>query len=303
MRRLLSYIQHNHRVTILLLLIGVILLGISSCTEQFTRESPYASLEKRIRSENDWRALFTWNQYRQLMEVLSDAKFHVMTIDEMRDTFDSTSVIVGLRHDIDIHPFKALEMADIEKHFNFHAAYFVLATAEYYGTLSDSGVVRYPEMDNVYRELQEKGAEIGIHNDLLTIMIQYHLDPFKFNKDEIDHYKSIGIQIIGSASHGSPIAKESGAINYEMFSDFARKDSVTYMGTKYPLGQHSLNEYGFEYEAYHIPFNLYFSESGGTWKDPNGFNGVLEKIRGSKPGDRIQILTHPVWWGKEVTLK
>jgi hypothetical protein len=283
---------------VLLLLLGVITIVASSCTEKFAKEAPYAALETRIRSENDWRAVFSWNQYRQLLDLLSDKKFRVMTIDKMRDTFDSTAVIVGMRHDIDSNPFKALEMAQIERHYNFCATYYVLSTAEYYGRFTDSSIVRYPEMDYVYTELQNFGAEVGVHNDLLTVMILYHLDPLKFNLEELAHYDSIGIHVVGTASHGSAIAKATSSINYEMFSDFARKDSVTYMGASYPLGQHSLKEYGFEYEAYFIPFNLYFSESGGVWKDPQGYEGVLEKLRASKPGDRIQILTHPDWWGK-----
>jgi len=83
-----------------------------------------------------------------------------------------------------------------------------------------------------------------------------------------------------------------------MFSDFAKKDSVEYKWEKYPLGQHSLKEYGYEYEAYFINFNIYFSDSRGKWNDPEGFNGILNDLDISKPGDRIQILAHPDWWGK-----
>jgi hypothetical protein len=299
MSRRLTYRHSSKLVFSVLLLLGVIVALVSSCTEQFARESPYSALEVRIRSENDWRANFTWAEYRQLMDVLSDKKFRVTDIDEFRNTFDSGVVVVGLRHDIDVHPFKALEMADIERHYNFRATYYVLATAEYYGTITSAGVTRFPEMDYVYHELVDRGANIGIHNDLLTIMIQYHLDPLLFNLGEIAHYDSIGIHIVGTAAHGSEIAKATGTSNFEMFSDFARKDSVRYMESSYPIGSYSLREYGFEYEAYHVPYNLYFSESGGAWKDPNGFAGVIEKIKASKPGDRIQILTHPVWWGKD----
>jgi hypothetical protein len=82
-----------------------------------------------------------------------------------------------------------------------------------------------------------------------------------------------------------------------MFSDFALSDSVGYQGKKYPLGEHTLSDYGFEYEAYFINFNLYFSDSGGRWNDPEGFYGILKRLESSKPGDRIQILAHPDWWG------
>ena len=83
-----------------------------------------------------------------------------------------------------------------------------------------------------------------------------------------------------------------------MFSDFAKSDSVEFQGRKYPIGQYSLDEYGFIYEAYHIDYNIYYSESGGDWNTEGGFNEILLKLQLSQPGDRIQILTHPVWWGK-----
>ena len=108
-------------------------LLIFSCVEEpvindpVEEPPPYAALEKQIRDENDWRAVFTWDQYSQLMNVLSDKKFLVLPLNEMRNVYDSTVVVVGLRHDIDFHPFKALEMAEMEKHFAFRATYFVLA--------------------------------------------------------------------------------------------------------------------------------------------------------------------------------
>ena len=260
---------------------------------------PYAALEKKIRDENDYRAIYTWDQYKQLMDVLSDKKFVVLPLNEMRRVFDSTVIVVGLRHDIDVHPFKALEMADIEKQYTFRATYFVLATAEYYGTINNSEAVRYPEMDYLYKELYDKGAEIGIHNDLLTLMIIFNCDPKIFTLEEISHYASLGIPVYGTAAHGSQIPKDLLVSNYEMFSDFAARDSVTYKGHKYPVGKYSLKDCGLEYEAYHISYYHYYSESAGKWNDPNGFTGILEKLKSSKPGDRIEILTHPVWWGKK----
>jgi hypothetical protein len=107
----------------------------------------------------------------------------------------------------------------------------------------------------------------------------------------------LGIPVYGSAAHGSPIAKELKISNFEMFSDFSARDSVTYNGIKYPVGKYSLNDCGLEYEAYHILYYQYYSESGGKWNDPKGFAGVLDKLKASKPGDRIEILTHPCWWG------
>lgn len=109
--------------------------------------------------------------------------------------------------------------------------------------------------------------------------------------------RSNKIRIYGTASHGSPLARKT-VPNYQIFSDFAKSDSLEYMGKIYPLGEHSLKDYGFKYEAYFVDFGFYFSESGGKWNDPEGFTGILKKLESSNAGDRIQVLVHPDWWGK-----
>ena len=260
--------------------------------------SPYEELEKEIRLKYDSRALFTWNQYSDLLLMLSKGKFLVLPLNEMRNTFDNSRVVVGFRHDIDWNPFKALEMAGIEKDFGIRATYFILPTSDYYGHMDKSGFVRNSPMDSLCRELYDTGAEIGIHNDLLTVMIEYKLDPYLFNQNDLSFFRSINVPIYGTASHGSPIAKVT-VPSYQMFSDFAKSDSVEFRDVYYPLGKYSLKEYGFEYEAYFINYSLYFSESGGKWNDPGGFTEILSKLENSIPGDRIQILTHPEWWGRK----
>ncbi|MGB8490097.1 MAG: hypothetical protein WCE64_03485 [Bacteroidales bacterium] len=258
---------------------------------------PYAELEKKIRGEYDWRAVFTWDQYSTLLTKLSEEKFLVLPLNEMRKTYDPSKVIIGLRHDIDWNPFKALEMADMEKDFGFRATYFFLPTADYYGTFSSTGVRHSTGLDSLIRDLYGRKVEIGMHNDLLTVMIEYGFDPLAFNLQEMNYFSSLGITITGTASHGSPIAKVT-VPNYQIFSNFATKDSVLCNGISYPIGKYSLKDYGFEYEAYFIDFSLYLSEASGKWNDPQGFTGILESLEMSMPGDRIQILTHPEWWGR-----
>jgi hypothetical protein len=269
----------------------------SFCEKKGTTDiSPYSEIEDEIRSKYDYYAVFSWDQYNEFMKKLSQDKFIVMPLDEMRNTFNSSKVVVGLRHDVDFNPFKALEMAKIEKKYGIRATYFLLATADYYGHISNSEIIRSTGISYLFREIYNTGAEIGIHNDLLTVMITHNIDPLKFNQEELSFYDSLGIPVHGTAAHGSPIAKVIGS-NYQMFSDFAKNDSVEYQGKKYPLGRHSLEDYGFKYEAYFINFTNYYSDSGGRWNDMEGFTGILKKLESSKPGDRIQILAHPDWWG------
>ncbi len=294
--------------TIIIAALITLILILYGCEEPFINdpgtvypqsEPLYADLEKRIRENYDYRAVFTWDQYKDLMTELSKEKYLVLPLDEMRNTYNDSKVVIGLRHDIDMNPFKALEMAEIEKDFGFRTTYFVLPTADYYGYIYRTGLNRCTGLDSLIKDLYDKGAEIGIHNDLLTAMIDYGFDPLIFNSTELTFIKALGIPVSGTASHGSPIAKKT-VPNYQIFSDFAISDSILYDGRKYPIGKYSLMDYGFSYEAYFLDFDFYYSESGGRWNNENGFAGTLEKLDKSIPGNRIQILTHPDWWGKVI---
>lgn len=285
----------------------IIILIFSKCEEPFHYDAvpvwpvyvpPYAALEKEIRGMYDSRAVFTWDQYNDLLMKLSSGKFLVLPLEKMRITFDESRVVVGFRHDIDLNPFKAIEMTKIEREYGIRATFFILPTSHYYGNLDRTGLVRNTCLDSVYMELSQTGAEIGIHNDLLTVMIKFGIDPFLFNQNDLMYFRSLHIPVWGTASHGSPLAKIT-VPNYQIFSDFAKSDTVKFNGFSYRLGQYSLKDYGFEYEAYFINYNKYYSESAGMWNNPMGFNGILDQLENSVPGDRIQILTHPEWWGKK----
>ena len=90
----------------------VIIFFVYSCKKEPVRDiSPYAETERTIRNLYDPYAVFSWNQYVELLDKLSDHKFIVLPLNEMRVTFNDSKVVVGLRHDVDFNPFKALEMA------------------------------------------------------------------------------------------------------------------------------------------------------------------------------------------------
>lgn len=256
-----------------------------------------SELEDYIRYKQDRRAVFTYQQFDMLLNKLSDDKFIVLPINKFKDSINLKKVLIGFRHDVDCHPFKALEMAKFEQEYNFKTTFYILATAEYYGKISKRGVHRFLCLNELYQKIVALNHEIGIHNDLLTIMIKYRMNPLSFNLAEIDYYQSLGIEINGTSSHGSKIANKT-VPNYQIFSDFAIKEYTVYNGQRYALGEHSMCKYGFDYEAYHVDYNKYFSDRGGVWNVPGGFEKVLEELDQSKPGDRIQILVHPVWWGK-----
>jgi hypothetical protein len=285
------------RFIILVSIYTVLIIFTSfSIIEEYNTVPPYLEFEKIIREKYDPCAVFRWSQYAELLEKLKDKKFIVLPLDEMRNTFIPGKVIVGIRHDVDMNPFKAMEMAELESFYGVRSTYFFLATAEYSGHFEKKEFIRSPVLKTILLKINSLGSEIGIHNDLLTIMIEHNIDPLTFNRNEISYYRSLGINIHGTAAHGSMIAKKT-VPNFEIFSDYNEKKTIDYGGNKYHIGILSLKQYGFAYEAYKILFNKYFSDSGGKWNGTNNFNGMLEQLDESKAGDRIELLVHPDWWG------
>jgi hypothetical protein len=130
-------------------------------------------------------------------------------------------------------------------------------------------------------------------------MVLQHLDPILENRSDLNYFRSIGIHIHGVAAHGSKIAQITRVNNYEMFSDFTTRKFFTYEGEKYYVGQYSMRQYGYEYEAYHVDYSWYFSDVGGVWNVKNGsFDEFMKKLRSIPKGSRVELLIHPVWWGK-----
>lgn len=280
-----------------LLVFSFLILIISCNKNKLGRNPSLEEMKEYIENKHDSRATHTFDQYEQLLNKLTNDKFIVLPLNEMKDSFNNEKIIVGMRHDIDCHPFKAIKMAELEKKYGFRATYYILVTSDYAGEFTETGINRYDCMEEVYKDLHNLNCEIGIHNDLLSVMIEHELDPFVFNNNELFFYEGLNIPIYGTAAHGSQIASET-VINFNMFSDFTNLEYLEYQGRKYPLGEYSLEEYGYSYEAYFVSYTNYFSESGGSWNIEGGFNQLLLKLENCEPGNRIQILTHPVWWGK-----
>ena len=303
-------------IFILLILLG---LSCENLEKKEVENQPSLSeLELIVRQDQDNRAVFEYDDYEKILLTIKDKQCKVLPLYQMKDYYDSTIIIVGIKHDVDRHPFKALEIAEIEKKYGFSSTYYFLPTAMYYGKHEkDKIFIRYSCLDDIYLKIFLKGHEIGIHNDLLTVMIEWGLEPFKFNKFTIDEFNRIGIPIYGTSSHGANICYAVKHYNFEIFSDFATTKEIEYGQKKYLIGQKTLKEFGFAYEAYHIDYNIYISDVGGKWYfsndkkhfvdmffeknnlSNNSFDDVLNKIKNAKAGDRIVILTHPVWWGKK----
>ena len=237
---------------------------------------------------------FSIDQLRELFTLLSGEKYIVLPLNEFRQLHDNNRVVIGLRSDIDIDPFKALALAKLESEYNIRSTFCILSTARYAGRITRKGLKRN-NLDSVYRQIYELGHEIAIHNDLLTVMIKYGLDPAVFNQKELNYFRRLKIPIYGTSAHGSEIAKVTRQ-NYEIFSDFATEKMVNFKGNLYKIGRYSLQEFGYQYESYHLDYDQYYSDASGVWNLPGGFSELICRLKTAEKGQRIQILIHPEWW-------
>ncbi len=236
---------------------------------------------------------YRWEEYLALLDELSNRdRYIVCPGKDFIKTFDPGKVVVYMRHDIDIDPATALRMAEEENKRGLKSTYYILPTAHYYGRQTPTGVERYADMDRLYRRIQELGHDIGVHNDLLSMMILWDIDPLEFQKQELEYYRKAGFPVVGVVSHGSGVVISRKLNNMWIFSEFNRKGVYNHDGRAVEYGKHSFRDFGFIYEGYRIGHNAGTSDIS---KLPTGMD-VVKKMQSFPAGKRVSLLTHPIHW-------
>lgn len=251
---------------------------------------------------------FTYEKYMNFLQKVSDKKkYLVLPINEFRKVADSTRIVIGLRHDVDLDLGKAICLSEVEKSMGYRSTYYILHTANYYLAHPEDKSVHNEAIIPILRYMQdESGFEIGWHNDLVTLQVKYNIDPVAFLHQELKWLRDNGLKITGTASHGSPYCHEYSYLNYYFFNEctdppaglgkFPNNKFVPVNSKIITLKKGNLNDFGLEYEAYFLNNNKYFSDAsivnGQRWDI-----GMLD-LNALKPGDRVIILMHPIYWHK-----
>lgn len=217
---------------------------------------------------------------------------------------------IALRHDVDHCLDTALEMAFWEHEHGIRSTYYILHTAEY---MND------PLLYDKCLQIQKFGHEVGLHTNFITQWYDNDLSPKEEIAKVLKSFRDFGVNIHGSSAHGDRSCYNNNFINYWMFKELKpdnptdresvlnaegifEKDiskrivypSEHYLekadGSTFKLWKMSAKGLGLEYEASHLESELYFTDSGGSWKrtpDPKGFD---------LSGKRVQVLFHPIHW-------
>lgn len=238
--------------------------------------------------------------YFDLIETLPGKR---ITLEDQAEGLICPGLYHAIRHDIDHDMDKALAFARAESKAGISATYFLLPTAGYFDYSW--------RFRNDVQELHELGHRIGYHNNVITEWIQSDKKadikglierPLEFLRDE-------GRPVVGTSSHGGPLCYKHNYINYQVWKESVSRPYVGPEGME-PV---SLQEVGLGYEAYFLPRDAYFSDSGGRWQ--GGYKNKIDRHERNPEGDAVrdavidtfgklasgvmQVLIHPCWWEVE----
>lgn len=218
---------------------------------------------------------------------------------------------VALRHDVDHSIDMALEMACFEYRRNTRSTYYILPDAPYW---NDANIIEK------CLQLQDFGHEVGLHcNALAQWYTGATSDPAAYLKRMLDWLRGNGIRIKGMSAHGDKFCYDGQFINYWQFRELRpaspqeSENGLTPEGVPGPDGQGGLQypldhvltrpdgagfalwstsmaELGLEYDAMHVPFDHYYTDSGGEWtRSPDPCSVAMDT-------GRHQVLCHPEHW-------
>jgi len=167
------------------------------------------------------------------------------------------------RHDVDFSPHRALSLAKIENKYNIKSTYFILLGSNLYNIFEQ-------EIKEIFVKILSFGHQLGLH--------------FESTKYDIKSKKKLEKYLIFEKK----ILEDLFKIKIKAFSFHnPTKNMLKYDNYEYA---NMINVYS----KYFIDNVKYCSDSNGYWRHQKIIDFLEEDY------DKIQILTHPVWWQKKI---
>lgn len=199
---------------------------------------------------------FTFDGYKTLLYLLSDNGYIIVDYHNWKE-YDKCAV---LRHDVDIDPQKALEMAELEYQYGIKSTYFILLTSNFYNIYSQRN-------RKIVNEIRNMGHTIGLHFDEMA----YPEDIENIGRITADIEKEL------------KILAEVLETNITAFSYHRPTKIILDAGIKIPRVINS-------YDTFFFKQFKYLSDSRMHWREP-----ILNIVR-DKVYARLHILIHPFWY-------
>jgi hypothetical protein len=229
-----------------------------------------------------------------------------------------------VRHDVDRDLDRALDIAEVEARHGVVSTYFLLTPGSYgeqrnyYGSLEGDRIRQDSMLIEKCRRLIDLGHDLGFHNDLVALSLRTGVSPHELLEREVAFFAEHDLHLVGTAAHGSPLARQLKYNNRELFDGCIRRGwtpgrTIQHAGRSVRLHSLKLNDYGFAYEAYSLPRDSRFSESGTVWGgriagerfpkeqmqqrfDLDVFRAFLDRASAEHGVRNLSILTHPCHW-------
>ncbi len=133
-----------------------------------------------------------------------------------------------IRHDVDHDIDTALAIAKIEAKSNYRSTFFLLPPGSYgqhnyYGRIENGQVVHDPLLIDKCHRLIDLGHNLGFHSDLVSMSLKSQQDPCDLLAPEVEFFNKHNIHLVGTASHGNPLARQLKYNNREIFEGCIRK--------------------------------------------------------------------------------
>ena len=213
---------------------------------------------------------FSFKHYTEMLMNAIEKGYDITGFDGYRRHGVTGGKIIILRHDIDYGRglVKALQLGRREQALSIQATYFIRLHSPEYNPFE------YECYRNI-RQLKDMGHEIGLHfeaHDFHALTGQGELGIFQKEKGILEYI--FDINIVSAAEHG-----ENHRFSNKTFQSF--------------FSRHAKESVGIINDAYAPEFirdMKYLSDSDGSWRE-GCFCTHIDRF------DRIQLLTHPEWWG------
>lgn len=200
---------------------------------------------------------FPARQYEALIGELKGRGYQSVFLDEIV----SQEPHMFLRHDVDICPERALEMAEREHGLDVCATYYFLLSTRFYNLASAQG-------RSVLRRIGNLGHQIGLHFDVTQ---------YEGGIDEVEEHAVHECAILEML-----IEQPVKSISFHRPAPELLNRPDCYAGRRHCYEPAFFSDIG------------YVSDSNGGWH-----HGHPLEHAAIADGTAIQLLTHPIWWTSE----
>lgn len=224
---------------------------------------------------------------------------------------------IELRHDVDLCLQSALAMAVVEQRHGIASSYYFLPPDgitqkhNYFGSIEKNRIRVSRRFIETAQAIQDMGHEVGLHNDLIPLAAATGAPIADLLAALLHELRKHGLHVTGTASHGSPLCKQYGFVNYDIFSRAREGERrvVQIDGKTVSIPSLNMRDFGLDYEAYSRHRELCISDSGNnlqlfiSGKEPQKltpsnlkYHILSRNLPDKETPITIQALIHPDHW-------